>query len=152
MNIHIAADHAGFDLKEQLKTYITELGYTVTDHGAFTLDTNDDYPDFVTPCAEAVAADEQSGDLSRVSRGIVIGGSGQGEAMDANRISGIRATEYYGGDVEIVRISREHNNANVLSLGARFMSEEEAKEAVKVFLETPFSGEKRHERRIDKMD
>ncbi len=142
MNIHIAADHAGFDLKEQLKTYITELGHTVVDHGAFSLDKNDDYPDFVTPCAEAVAADE-------TSRGIVIGGSGQGEAMDANRISGIRATEYYGGDVEIVRISREHNNANVLSLGARFMNEEEAKLAVKVFLETEFSSDPRHERRIE---
>jgi len=150
MNIHIASDHAGFDLKEQLKTYITQLGHTVTDHGAFTIDTSDDYPDFVTPCAEAVAADEQSGDLSRVSRGIVIGGSGQGEAMDANRITGVRATEYYGGDVEIVRISREHNNANVLSLGARFMSEEEAKLAVKVFLETEFSSDPRHERRLEK--
>ncbi len=142
MNIHIAADHVGFDLKEQLKKYITELGHTVVDHGAFSLDQNDDYPDFVTPCAEAVAADE-------TNRGVVIGGSGQGEAMDANRISGIRATEYYGGDVEIVRISREHNNANVLSLGARFMSEEEAKLAVKVFLETEFSSDPRHERRIE---
>ena len=143
MTIHLAADHAGFTLKEHLKTYLEKLDHHVVDHGAFSLDNNDDYPDFVTPCAEAVAKDT-------ASRGIVIGGSGQGEAMDANRISGIRATEYYGGDPEIVRISREHNDANILSLGARFITEMQAEIAVTIFLETEFSSDPRHERRIEK--
>lgn len=144
MTIHIGTDHAGFALKESLKTYLKELGHGVVDHGAFEFNEGDDYPDFVTPTAEAVGVDPGS-------MGIVLGGSGEGEAMDANKIQDVRATAYYGGDLEIVRLGREHNDANILSLGARFVSEDEAKQAVKLFLETPFSGEERHERRIDKM-
>jgi len=142
MNIHFATDHAGYDLKEVLKKYVEELGHTAVDHGT---DSNEacDYPDFVTPAAQAVAADA-------ASFGIILGGSGQGEAMCANRIRGVRATVYYGAKPEIVPLGRQHNNANILSLGARFVTEDEAKSAVKVFLETPFSNEERHARRLAK--
>jgi ribose 5-phosphate isomerase B len=143
--IYIGSDHAGYELKENLKIFLTELSYKVVDKGAFKIDNEDDYPDFVVPVAESVAQDPGS-------FGIVIGGSGQGEAMSANKIDGIRATEYYGGDPEIVKVSREHNNANVLSLGARFVSEEEAREVVTLFLDTKFSGDERHKRRINKLD
>ncbi|PJC22454.1 MAG: ribose-5-phosphate isomerase, partial [Candidatus Yonathbacteria bacterium CG_4_9_14_0_2_um_filter_43_16] len=101
--------------------------------------------DFIRPVAEAVAHDPQS-------RGIILGGSGQGEAMCANRVKGARAAVYYGGAVDIVVLSREHNDANILSLGARFVETEEAKEVVRVWLETPFSGAEKHARRIAKLD
>jgi ribose 5-phosphate isomerase B len=145
MKIHMGADHAGYLLKEELKKYITELGHETVDHGAFTLDVQDDYPDFVEPVAQAVSQDE-------TSMGIVLGGSGQGEAMNANRFEHVRAIEYYGGDLEMVTLGREHNNANVLSLGARFVTEEEARQAVKLFLETDFSHDERHVRRLEKID
>jgi ribose 5-phosphate isomerase B len=143
--IYIGSDHAGYELKEKLKIFLKESGYEVIDKGAFKLDNEDDYPDFIIPVAEAIALDPQS-------FGIILGGSGQGEAMSANKIDGVRATEYYGGEIKIIEISREHNNANILSLGARFITEEEAKNAVKVFLETKFSGDERHIRRINKID
>ncbi len=145
MTIHLATDHAGFAHKEAMKKYLEEKGYTVVDHGAYTLDTNDDYPDFVLPCAQAVAATE--GDM-----GIIFGGSGEGEQMAANKIPGIRATEYYGGEkgAEILKLSREHNDANILSIGARFVSIEESIAAVQLWLDTVFSGEEKHERRIEK--
>jgi ribose 5-phosphate isomerase B len=143
--IYIGSDHAGYELKEKLKIFLSELSYKVVDKGAFKLDKEDDYPDFVIPVAESVTQDPGS-------FGIVIGGSGQGEAMSANKIDGIRATEYYGGDPEIVKVSREHNDANILSLGARFVTEEEAIEVVRLFLDTKFSGDERHIRRINKLD
>ena len=145
MMIYIGSDHAGYELKEKLKIFLKDSGYEVTDKGAFKLDNQDDFPDFIVPVSEAVAAHEGS-------LGIILGGSGEGEAMSANKIDGVRATEYYGGDPEIIKVSREHNNANVLSLGARFVTEEEAQEAVRLFLETKFSGAERHIRRIDKLD
>ena len=146
MKIYIGTDHAGYDLKEKLKSYlIHELGYEVIDFGANELNEEDDYPDFVRPVAEAVTDDDGS-------FGIVLGGSGQGEAMVANRVRGVRAAVYYGGSREIIKLSREHNNANILSLGARFLSEDEAREMVKLWLETDFSGEDRHARRIKKID
>ncbi len=145
MKIYIGSDHAGFELKGKLIPYLQELGHDVEDKGAFTYDAEDDYPDFVEPVAEAVADDAES-------KGIVIGGSGEGEAMATDKIEGIRTAVWYGGDLEIVKLSREHNDANILSLGARFISEEEAKEAVKLWLETPFSGDDRHVRRIAKLD
>lgn len=151
MKIFIGADHAGFKLKEVLKDYLKELGLEVQDFGAYEYNDNDDYPDFVTPVAEAVATGEGS-ELVEERMGIILGGSGQGEAMDANRFIGVRAVEFYGGNLEIVKLGREHNNANILSLGARFVTEDEAKDAVKLFLETKFSGEERHERRIEKLD
>jgi ribose 5-phosphate isomerase B len=145
MKIYIGGDHAGFELKEKLKIYLKELGHNIVDKGAFSLDENDDYPDFIKPTAEAVSKDEGS-------IGIVLGGSGEGEAIDANKVHGIRAIEYYGKNKEIVKLGREHNNANVLSLGARFLSEGEAKEAVEIFLNTKFSLGERHIRRIKKIE
>ncbi|MEK7646751.1 MAG: RpiB/LacA/LacB family sugar-phosphate isomerase [Patescibacteria group bacterium] len=151
MIIHLGADHAGFELKEKLKIFLADLGYETKDHGAFVFDNNDDYPDFIRPAAEAVAKN------SDVDRGIVLGGSGQGEAMVANRLNGIRAAVFYCPHFSeeakaIIRLSREHNNANILSLGARFLDEETAKKAVKLWLDTAFKGEGRHVRRLKKID
>ncbi len=141
MKVYIGSDHAGFKLKENLRAYISRLGYDIEDMGAYELNPNDDYPDFIKPVAIAVANDKKS-------RGVILGGSGEGEQMVANRFEGIRAAEYYGGDLEIVRLARQHNDANILSLGARFVSGEQAESACKIFLETPFSGEVRHVRRL----
>ena len=161
MKIYIATDHAGFELKEMLKAYLGTLGHEVVDKGAFTFDAQDDYPDFVRPCAEAVAADTES-------LGIVLGGSGQGEAMCANRVKGVRAAVFYGPmlpvgatDVsgrestdpfELITLAREHNNANILSLGSRFLTEANAKTAVKLFVEGVFPKAERNVRRITKLD
>ena len=144
MKIHLATDHAGLDLKNSIKQYLLDKGHDITDHGANEYDALDDYPDFIFPCAHAVADDTES-------RGIILGGSGQGEAMAANRVKGIRAAVYYNGPNEIVKLSREHNNANVLSLGARFMDEGEILSVIKSWLNEPFAGG-RHQRRIDKLD
>jgi ribose 5-phosphate isomerase B len=144
MKIHIGTDHAGFELKNKLVEYLNKLGHEITDHGAFSYDPNDDYPDFITPIAHAVSMDMNS-------FGIILGGSGQGEAMCANRHQGARATEYYGGNLEVVKVSRQHNNANILSIGARFINDDEAYEAVKIFLETEFSNDERHARRLQKI-
>ncbi len=150
MLIHIASDHAGLALKEHLQGVLESLGHEVIDYGANDYNKDDDYPDFVYPAAKAVgqAGMEEKKDV----RGIVIGGSGQGEAVVANRVPGVRAAVWYGGDMRIIMLSREHNNANVLSLGARFMDKGIAEEAVKTWLSAPFSGEERHIRRIKKID
>ncbi|OIO31263.1 ribose-5-phosphate isomerase [Candidatus Nomurabacteria bacterium CG1_02_43_90] len=145
MKLYIGTDHAGFELKEELVSFLRVEGHEVEDMGAHTFEALDDYPDFIRPVAEAVADDI-------TSRGIILGGSGQGEAMCANRIKGARAAVYYGGTVDIAILSREHNDANILSLGARFVEMDEAKEVVRVWLETPFSGEGKHARRIAKID
>ncbi|PCH92075.1 ribose-5-phosphate isomerase [Candidatus Kaiserbacteria bacterium] len=146
MKIYFATDHAGFELKEELITFVRdELHYEVHDFGASSFDAADDYHDFVTPAAQAVSNEKES-------RAIILGGSGQGEAMVANRIANIRATVYYGGDLDIVKLSREHNDANVLSIGARFVTSKEAKEAVQLWLATDFPQEERHVRRIEKID
>ena len=144
MKIHIATDHAGLDLKNIIRDYLISKGHEVTDHGAHEYDALDDYPDFIFPCAKAVASDLES-------RGIILGGSGQGEAMAANRVKGVRAAVFYNGPVEIVKLSREHNNANILSLGARFMTEDEIYGVIEMWLDEPFGGG-RHQRRIDKLD
>ena len=144
MKIHLATDHAGLKLKDKIKLYLTELGHEIIDHGAHEYDALDDYPDFIFPCAKAVAQDDQS-------RGIILGGSGQGEAMAANRIKGIRAAVYYNGPEEIIELSRQHNNANILSLGARFMSEKEIYRIIEIWFDTDFE-EGRHQRRINKLD
>ena len=144
MIIHLATDHAGLDLKNSIKAYLISKNYEVIDHGAHSYDPQDDYPDFIFPCAKAVAKHTNS-------RGIILGGSGQGEAMAANRIKGVRAAVFYNGPDEIIKLSREHNNANILSVGARFMSEEEIYKIINIWLEEPFGGD-RHQRRIDKLD
>ncbi len=143
MKIYLAGDHAFFELKEKLAAELTARDHHVEDLGSHVLDADDDYPDTVSLCAARVAREPGS-------FGIVGGGSGQGEAMVANRTKGIRAAVFYGGPMHIVRLAREHNDANVLSLGARFMSVEEALEAVELFLGTAFSGDARHIRRIEK--
>ena len=144
MKIFLAADHAGFELKKFLSNYLIQLGYNVEDCGAYEMDSTDDYPDFIIPAARKVASDPDS-------RGIIMGGSGQGEAIAANRIEGVRAAVYYDGPIEIVKLSRSHNNANILSFGARFISNEKAAEAVGIWLNQPFQGG-RHQKRIDKLD
>ena len=144
MKIHLATDHAGLELKDKIKQHLIELGHDVIDHGAYEYDALDDYPDFIFPCAKAVAEDSKS-------RGIIFGGSGQGEAMAANRIKGVRAAVFYNGPKEIIELSRQHNNANILSLGARFMSEEEIYQMIEIWLSTDFE-EGRHQSRIDKLD
>lgn len=147
--IHIGSDHAGFDMKDEIIRFLEQKHYEVVDHGAFELDPEDDYPDFILPVAIAVAEDSQS-------RGIILGGSGQGEAMVANRVQGIRATVFYGepvnSDESIIELSRQHNDANILSLGARFITDDEALEAIEQWLDTDFSQEERHARRIQKID
>ena len=144
MKIYLATDHAGFELKNFLKEYLISKGYNVEDCGAYKYDPLDDYPDFIIPAAEKVANQPNS-------RGIIIGGSGQGEAMAANRIQGVRAAVYYDGPIDIVKLSRLHNNANILSLGARFLSVERATEILNIWLAEKFEGE-RHENRINKLD
>ena len=144
MKIHLATDHAGLELKEKVKLYLSDLNYEVIDHGAYEYDALDDYPDFIFPCANAVSNDPES-------KGIILGGSGQGEAMAANRVKGIRAAVFYNGPDEIIKLSRQHNNANILSLGARFMSEEGMYKIIELWLSTDFESG-RHQRRIEKLD
>lgn len=143
--VYLASDHAGFEMKNAIAEMLRADGYDVVDKGALTLDPQDDYPAFMKAAAEAVAEKEGS-------FGVLFGGSGEGEAMVANRIKGVRAAEYYGGSDDIIRLSREHNDANVLSLGARFLSIEQAKRAVTLWLGTAFSGDERHKRRIAEID
>lgn len=146
MKIYLGADHAGFELKEKIQTFLEAEGYAVEDCGDLVYEKTDDYPDFIGKVAAAVARDPEG------SRGIVFGWSGQGEAIVANRYKGVRAALYAGGSEEIVTLSREHNNANILSLGAHFVDDEHAKHVVKLWLDTPYPGEERHERRIKKID
>ncbi len=152
--VFIASDHAGFALKRVLFSYLQEKGYAIEDLGAHEFNPEDDYPDFVVPCARRVVAEPNS-------RGIIIGGSGQGEAMAANRIEGARAAVFYGEPKEpqtdadgaqltMIASVREHNDANLLSLGARFLTAEQARAAVDAFLAAPFSGADRHRRRLAK--
>jgi ribose 5-phosphate isomerase B len=162
MKIVVASDHAGFALKEALKPFIESLGHEVEDKGAFTLDENDDYVPFIQAAAKAVSADPEN------VRGVVLGGSGMGEAMVSNRFKGVRCAVFYtpalppgAADVEgrtssdpleILKLTREHNDANMLSLGARFLTRKQAQEAVEKFLKTPFSGAERHARRVRMID
>lgn len=159
MKIFIGADHAGYTLKGLLKAYLSELGHEVEDKGAYEFVEHDDYPDYVSAVAESVINTPES-------FGIVLCGTGQGEIMVANRVSGIRAALFYGpmlpkspveingrestDPYEIVKLARLHNDANILALSARFISEDEAREATRIFLETKFSGEERHVRRLSK--
>ena len=146
MRIFMAADHAGFELKEKVKRWLKHLGYLVYDEGAFTLNPDDDYPDFMHIVAKQVSSNPDE------NRGIIFGRSGEGEAMVVNRYPGVRAVVYYGGNSKILVLSREHNNANVLSIGAGFVGEIEALDAIKQWLDMEFPGEERHTRRLAKID
>ena len=141
--IVLATDHAGFELKEHVKKFLIKKGYDIKDFGALEYDGLDDYPDFILPAAKYISEHKLIG--------IIFGGSGQGEAMAANRIKGIRAAVFYNGPDEIVELSRLHNNANILSIGARFVSNQEVEKVIELWLSTNFE-EGRHEKRINKLD
>lgn len=145
MKIYLATDHAGFEMKEEIKSALIQDGREVEDCGSYSYEENDDYPDFISVAARAVSSDPDN------TKAIIFGGSGQGEAIVANKFKGVRAVVFYGSEGEIVTLSREHNDANVLSIGARFLTNEEAKRIVKVWLHTEFSGDERHVRRLVKI-
>jgi ribose 5-phosphate isomerase B len=161
MKIALATDHAGFEQLKALKEYLTAEGHECVDYGPATLDPADDYPDFIFPAARAVASGE-------CEAGIIMGGSGQGEAMAANRVKGVRCTLFYAPAVakaavdaeghqsddpyEMLRLSRQHNHANMLSLSARFLNFEEMKQAVQVWLGASYDEAERHTRRVRKLD
>jgi len=140
MRVHIGGDHAAYELLGELVAFLEGEGHEVTNHGPHTFDAQDDYPVFVLRAAEAVAADPES-------LGVVLGGSGNGEQMAANKVKGIRAALCY--NEELASLARQHNNAQVISIGARMQAVDEAKAMVRTFLATPFSAEPRHQRRID---
>jgi ribose 5-phosphate isomerase B len=161
VKIAVTTDHAGYEALKELKTYLESLGHECVDYGPKQFNVEDDYPSLIFPAARAVASGE-------CERGIILGGSGQGEAMVANRVQGVRCALFYGLAVakvavdadglqstdpyEIVKLSRQHNDSNVLSLSARFLTQDEMKQAVKIWLETSFSGAERHARRVRKID
>ena len=142
MRIHIGSDHAGLEFKNELITHLVMNGHDVTDHGPYEYDALDDYPDFCIPCAEAVAKDS-------TSVGIVLGGSGNGEQISANKVKGIRAALVWS--LETAKLAREHNNANVISVGQRQHTAQEVKDFIDLFLATKFPGDERHVRRIQKV-
>jgi ribose 5-phosphate isomerase B len=142
MKIHLGCDHAGFEFKNILKAHLTQLGHQVVDHGAHEYDALDDYPAFCIKAAQAVAADAES-------LGIVIGGSGNGEQIAANKVIGVRAA--LGWSKQTAQLSREHNNANVMGLGARMHGTAEAIEIAETFINTEFSNDERHKRRINQL-
>lgn len=161
MTIALSTDHTGLEQLKELQDFLEELGYDCRNFGPSQLKPDDDYPDYITPAAKAVAA----GDCQF---GIILGGSGQGEAMAANRVKGARCAVFYGPAVprkvvdisgrvshdpyEIARLSRLHNNANMISLAARFVSLEDMKNVIKLWLQTDYANEERHQRRIEKLD
>ena len=160
MKIYFASDHAGFETKNALVEYVRRLGYEVEDCGAHTFDETDDYPAIIASAVQKLSADALRG---MDSRAIVAGASGQGEAMVANRFTGVRCALYYGNPgveqvdaggkkLDILSSTREHNDANALSLGLRFLTLEQVKNAVKAWLAAPFPGEERHLRRIRAID
>ena len=142
MRIHIGSDHAGLELKAELVKHLTENGHDVTDHGPHEYDALDDYPDFCIPAAEAVAKDASS-------LGIVLGGSGNGEQMAANKVNGIRAALAWS--IETAKLARDHNNANVIAVGGRMHEISFVKEIIDAFIASPFSNDERHIRRIKKI-
>jgi len=144
MKLYIASDHAGFELKQKLAEYLRGRGRAVEDLGPATFNPTDDYPQLVVPLAKKVAKNKDS-------FGIIVGLSGEGEAMAANRVKGVRAAAYYGAVPEVLKLSRAHNDANILSLGARFLSFDEARGAVDLWLSTHFSEEERHVRRVKEL-
>lgn len=143
MKILLASDHAGFELKNHLVAFLKQEAFDIEDCGPFEYNESDNYPELIAPVARRVSED---GEL----RAIVLGGSGQGEAIVADKFDNVRATTYYGGPLEIVELGRKHNDANVLSLGARFITKQEAEQACLLFIKTEFEGG-RHEKRIEEI-
>ena len=143
--IILAADHAGFEMKEHIKQFLEKNGHAIEDVGAHALDPDDDYPAYMQAAAELLLKTPDS-------IGVVFGGSGQGEAIVMNRYKGIRAIVYAASNPDLAKTGREHNNANVLSVGARFLSTAQAEVAIEVFLSTAFSEEERHQRRVEQID
>ena len=146
MKIHIGTDHAGLDFKNIITQHLTQQGHQVTDHGAYEFNPEDDYPAFCIATAEAVMADEADGNQSL---GVVFGGSGNGEQIAANKVTGIRAALVWNEDT--AKLARQHNNANVISIGARQHTQEEALHLIDLFINEPFSGDERHVRRISQI-
>ena len=146
MKIHIGTDHAGLDFKNTITQHLTQQGHQVIDHGAYEFNPEDDYPAFCIATAEAVMADEADGNQSL---GIVFGGSGNGEQIAANKVTGIRAALVWNEDT--AKLARQHNNANVISIGARQHTQEEALHLIDLFINEPFSGDERHVRRISQI-
>jgi ribose 5-phosphate isomerase B len=146
MRVHLGSDHAGLELKEHVRSWLVEQGHEPVDHGPFVYDAQDDYPGFCLRAAEGVAADLRVG---IPSLGVVVGGSGNGEQMAANKVVGIRAALVWS--TETATLAREHNDANVISVGGRMHSLEEMTSFVDTFLATPFTGEERHVRRIGQL-
>jgi ribose 5-phosphate isomerase B len=161
MRVALATDHAGYNQLKDLQAWLEAEGHECKNFGPAQLVPDDDYPDFIFPAAKSVASGEYE-------RGIIMGGSGQGEAMAANRVGGVRCAVFYGPSVakkvvdaeghtshdpyEIVRLSRVHNDSNLLSLAARFVILEDMKQVIKLWLDTPFGGDERHSRRNAKLD
>ena len=142
--IYLASDHAGFELKNNIIKFLKDNGIDCKDMWPYNYDALDDYPDFIIPCAEKVAENPEN-------LWIVFWGSWQWEAIAANKVKNIRAALYYGWNLDIVKLSKVHNNANILSIWARFVNLEEAKKAIMLWLETNFLNEERHVRRINKI-
>jgi ribose 5-phosphate isomerase B len=145
MKIYFASDHAGFELKKGLVDFVTRLGFEVVDLGPEMYDENDDYPDTISKASEIISKNPED-------RAIVLGGSGQGEAIVCNRYPNVRAVVYYGGPMEIITLSRAHNDANILSIGARFVDQKEIGEVVRTWLLAQFSNGTNHVRRIKKIE
>ncbi|HYO40957.1 MAG TPA: ribose-5-phosphate isomerase [Nocardioidaceae bacterium] len=143
MRVHLGSDHAGLELKEHLLNWLADAGYEVVDHGPFVYDADDDYPVFCLRCAAGVVADHQDG---QQALGVVIGGSGNGEQIAANKVQGIRCGLAW--NEETAELARQHNDANVISVGGRMHTVEDMTRFVEVFLTTEFSGDDRHVRRI----
>lgn len=145
MKIYLATDHAGYELKESIKEYLEAKEDTeVYDCGALTLEPGDGYPDYMARAAQKVQEDA----FHSPSFAVIFGGSGVGEAIVANRFAHVRAVVYAGGPLDVIKVSREHNDTNVISIGARFVTVNEAKQAIDLFLSTPFSHDERHVDRI----
>ncbi|MFH0755428.1 MAG: RpiB/LacA/LacB family sugar-phosphate isomerase [bacterium] len=149
--IYIGADHAGFLMKQELISFIKKLNYEIVDCGSYKYEKEDDYPDYISIVAKAVALNPEN------NLGIILGGSGQGEAITANRFPNVRAIVFYGNTKlflknEIIKLGREHNDSNILSLGARFLKINQVKKAVKLWLMTNFSNQEKHIRRIKKIE
>ena len=146
MRVHIATDHAGMELSAHLVEHLTAAGYEMVDHGPAEYDALDDYPGFCINAARAVAAERAEG---KDSLGIVLGGSGNGEQIAANKVEGVRAALAWSLDT--AKLAREHNDANVVAVGGRQHSIEEATQIIEAFLAEPFSEDERHVRRIGKI-